>query len=423
MYFVLMTPNGPVIVNDPRAAGQMQSEYGHVLVGRFDSIEQANEAVINAGAGGDASAPRRVGTDARTGMPLESILAPGAPRVVQEMEPTRQPATMPGGQNASSQLPTAPPASPQPNPQAPSSPPPTGSTARNTSGGGGAGFDNEPREARSRDMFNMGSAQMQRLVEEAGMAPSLQGSGGLDGRAAPIDINPELFPELMNPDGSMRTDVPNIGGDQAIQGPRGNSYDNLGGYDPFDGTWAADGPAGDQSVMNMILAGQMTPHMAAEMVTRNSGYDNFAFQDSMEQMYATYPGYYNMMNPGGNFLTPDEQYIHGGQFIQDQMSNVGTGNTTIPDYRAAWDMQFDPTNIAFQDDMASGDAGEAQMNYIIGNITNTLAPTIGPQNTAYLVGMVENAYDDYVFRIANGELSPNMGFTDYLNSIGAGDWF
>lgn len=276
----------------------------------------------------------------------------------------------------------------------------------------------EERESRSRGSVGSGSsaANIAKLAAEAGMPNR-------------IDINPDLFPELMNPDGSMR-DIsgPDMGGDNNMGQAGGVGrdpavYDDLGAYNPFTGTWAEGGPAGDQSVMNMIQQGQMTPELATEFALRDRGYEQYAFQDAMEQQYATYPGYYNMMNPGGAFLTPDEQYIHGGQFVQDMASNVGTGNTMIPDYRGAWDMQFDPAAIGFNDDMMSGDAGESQKNLILQNIQQTLAPAIGSDNTAYLSGMVENAYQDYVYGIASGTVSPDTGFTTYLQSIGAGEWF
>lgn len=162
----------------------------------------------------------------------------------------------------------------------------------------------------------------------------------------------------------------------------------------------------------------LNPVYGTELYLKQSGMGNHANKGMLQDVYGGYNNLSAMAN-GGQFLTPDQVALQGGDFLGGLTNSTG-GN--FVDSRAMWDKQFDGSYGAGINGSTSQSptAGQDQYQQIASNI-QSMAQFMGPQNAQTAMNLVDQAYFDY--KSSGAAMAGKMTFIDYLTSIGASNWF
>lgn len=165
----------------------------------------------------------------------------------------------------------------------------------------------------------------------------------------------------------------------------------------------------------------------ARLYNDQGGYGNSLHADFANRNYGLYDDIYALQNPGMPGLDPNQQYANASEYLNAMGMPTNNGEIGALDGRGLWDNQFVDEYMTSERGMGSGDNWEkrsqSQYEQVVTNIA-ALQPAMGTRNAQSIMNMVDRSYEDYKQLTLTGDPTvQNMNFVQYLQSIGAEEWF
>lgn len=195
-----------------------------------------------------------------------------------------------------------------------------------------------------------------------------------------------------------------------------------------DGTWLEG--------QNPLSFGEMMqdPRLAMQTYLGSQGLDRHANAGTLQNMMSTFAPLWQIanvgnMNNGG--IPEDFEMLKGsGDFIGDMMKPAGNGQygrvNTRGLYNNIFSDDFVNYNTTLNDESNRGAGGGPQGEYqrVMDSLA-AMAPYMGQTNADFLTARLNNAYYEYMgMKGKSDPMDPNtQSFLQYLQQIGAADWF
>ena len=227
--------------------------------------------------------------------------------------------------------------------------------------------------------------------------------------------------------------TPGVNTNPAQSRPLNDGSNGLGGpsYNPSNptaGTQAGDQPYSfnDDVALQTLLNNGAGNDMLAENYIRQGGYGNSVHSDFARKNFEVYDDLYAMQNPGAPILGANDMYGKQTQYMQEMSQPVGDGVGML-NGGELWDNQFSQEYMGSERAQGSGEdfqsRSQSQYDQIMTNVV-ALQPSMGPSGISAIMNMVDQGYEDYKYLSMSGDPTvQNMSFVQYLESIGASDWF
>lgn len=214
-----------------------------------------------------------------------------------------------------------------------------------------------------------------------------------------------------------------------------NSYQPLGEDgtrdEPLPGNTTSYGDnqpytmTGDNVGLHNIINNGGTPDDFARYYMNQNNLDGSMSGDFAMNNWDYYDDLWAMANPGMAMPDSFDMYNNTAQFMGDMQGN-GPMVGTLDAY-SLWDNQFsDPYmtgNVAMGDtDGSWAQVSDHQYQQIMRNVA-AMSPSMGTRNAKMIMGLIDRSYQDYRQMALTGNTMNGMSFLQYLQSIGAADWF